>query len=144
MSISTRFILPVLLAAVIGGVPTLASAQPFLPGYHHGGPGGPPRGPGGWHGGPRGPGGWHGGPGGPGGYRGHGGYYRHDRGGDDGAGAAVAAGIIGLAVGAMAAGAARNAYRGDSHVRWCLNRYRSYDPDSDTYVGYDGRRHYCR
>ena len=33
---------------------------------------------------------------------------------------------------------------GGSHVRWCLNRYRSYDPASDTYMGYDGRRHYCR
>ncbi|WP_245451785.1 BA14K family protein [Mesorhizobium waimense] len=34
---------------------------------------------------------------------------------------------------------------GDSrHVRRCLARYASYDPYSDTYVGYDGYRHYCR
>ncbi|QIG50441.1 BA14K family protein [Nordella sp. HKS 07] len=33
---------------------------------------------------------------------------------------------------------------GNSHVRWCLNRYRSYSPRSDTFMGYDGRRHYCR
>jgi len=32
----------------------------------------------------------------------------------------------------------------DSHVRWCLNRYRSYDVRSDTFVGYDGYRHRCR
>ena len=32
----------------------------------------------------------------------------------------------------------------DAHVQWCLNRYRSYDPRSDTYMGYDGYRHRCR
>ncbi len=26
----------------------------------------------------------------------------------------------------------------------CLARYSSYDPDSDTYIGYDGYQHYCR
>jgi len=31
-----------------------------------------------------------------------------------------------------------------AHVRWCLNRYRSYDPRTDTYLGYDGYRHRCR
>lgn len=31
-----------------------------------------------------------------------------------------------------------------SHEAWCFRRYRSYDPDSDTFMGYDGRRHYCR
>src|SRR5690606_6387443 len=24
------------------------------------------------------------------------------------------------------------------HVRWCLNRYRSYNPETDRYLGYDG------
>lgn len=33
---------------------------------------------------------------------------------------------------------------GGSHVEWCLNRYRSYDPSSDTFLGYDGYRHQCR
>ncbi|WP_373504128.1 BA14K family protein [Aestuariivirga sp.] len=33
---------------------------------------------------------------------------------------------------------------GDAHVAWCLNRYRSYDPRTDTFMGYDGRRRYCR
>ncbi|MGE0237648.1 MAG: BA14K family protein [Parvibaculaceae bacterium] len=34
--------------------------------------------------------------------------------------------------------------RGSRHVRWCLNRYRSYDPRSNTFMGYDGDRHRCR
>ena len=29
------------------------------------------------------------------------------------------------------------------HVDWCLDHYRSYDPRSDTYLGYDGYRHRC-
>lgn len=33
-------------------------------------------------------------------------------------------------------------YRG--HVRWCLNRYRSYNPRTDQYLGYDGYYHRCR
>ena len=39
----------------------------------------------------------------------------------------------------------RVAYRaaGNSHVQWCLNNYRSYDPNSDTFMGYDGYRHRC-
>ena len=34
-------------------------------------------------------------------------------------------------------------YGAADHVEWCLNRYRSYDPRSNTYMGYDGRRHRC-
>jgi hypothetical protein len=30
-----------------------------------------------------------------------------------------------------------------AHVQWCLNRYRSYDPSSDTFLGFDGYRHRC-
>jgi hypothetical protein len=30
-----------------------------------------------------------------------------------------------------------------AHVQWCLNRFRSYDPASNTYLGYDGFRHRC-
>ena len=113
----------------------------------------------------------------------HGGYYhgggyggRWDRGGrrhhDNGA--ALAAGIGGLALGAIIGGAlsqpsydappayyyrpvpvervyparrayrpvARPAYYGD-HVSVCLARYKSYDPRSDTFLGYDGYRHRC-
>ena len=32
----------------------------------------------------------------------------------------------------------------NSHVRWCLNRYRSYNPRTDTFLGYDGYRRRCR
>ncbi len=35
-------------------------------------------------------------------------------------------------------------YGGNRHVRWCLNRYRSYNPRTDTFMGYDGYRHRCR
>ena len=29
-------------------------------------------------------------------------------------------------------------------ISYCFSRYRSFDPASGTYMGYDGRRHYCR
>lgn len=103
--------------------------------------------------------------------------YRHDP------GAAVAAGIFGLAAGAIISGAlapqpmynvppqpfygvpARPVYRvapravhraaprpGDrligrysaSDLTYCSRKYRSFDPASFTFLGYDGRRHYCR
>ena len=31
----------------------------------------------------------------------------------------------------------------NGHVEWCLARYRSYNPQTDTFVGYDGYRHRC-
>ena len=34
-------------------------------------------------------------------------------------------------------------YYGDSHIQWCLRRYRSYNPRTDTYRGYDGYDHRC-
>lgn len=34
--------------------------------------------------------------------------------------------------------------RSRSHVNWCLNRYRSYNPRTDQFLGYDGYYHYCR
>lgn len=33
--------------------------------------------------------------------------------------------------------------RGDNDVGYCQQRYRSYDPASGTYLGYDGLRHPC-
>lgn len=33
--------------------------------------------------------------------------------------------------------------RGNAHVNWCLNRYRSYSVRTDTYVSYGGRVRYC-
>jgi hypothetical protein len=32
---------------------------------------------------------------------------------------------------------------GDDSVAYCMQTYRSYDPQSGTYVGYDGQRHPC-
>ena len=32
----------------------------------------------------------------------------------------------------------------NSHVDWCLRRYRSYNPRTDMYLGFDGRYHRCR
>jgi hypothetical protein len=32
----------------------------------------------------------------------------------------------------------------EKHVRWCLDRYRSYNPNTDMFLGYDGRYHRCR
>ena len=32
---------------------------------------------------------------------------------------------------------------GSAHVEWCYDRYRSSDARTDTFMGYDGRRHYC-
>jgi hypothetical protein len=55
-------------------------------------------------------------------------------------GGAVAAGaIFGLAAGAIAA----NAAAGNDAVAYCMQRFRSYDPASGTYLGYDGLRHPC-
>jgi hypothetical protein len=34
-------------------------------------------------------------------------------------------------------------YYGPDTVQWCINRYKSYDPYTRTYLGYDGLRHGC-
>lgn len=84
----------------------------------------------------------------------HGGrYYR--RGGNGGA---VAAGVLGgLALGAMIGAAASAppppppgyyaaapAYGGGDWLAYCSSKYRSFDPASGTYLGYDGYRHPCQ
>jgi hypothetical protein len=74
------------------------------------------------------------------------GYYRRDR------GSAAAAGIAGLAAGALIGGAIASQQAqaaptyvapNQSAVAYCAQRYRSYDPASGTYLGYDGLRHPC-
>ena len=71
--------------------------------------------------------------GGRGGYRGGGGH-----GGGNGAG--IAAGVIGgLLLGAIIANEAQRS-RG---ANYCARRFRSYDPESGTYLGRDGLRHSC-
>jgi hypothetical protein len=70
-----------------------------------------------------------------------------------GNGPAVSAGIAGLAAGAIIGGAiasreAAPAYpvappADPSWLAYCSQRYRSFDPVSGTYLGYDGQRHVC-
>lgn len=66
--------------------------------------------------------------------------HQHDRGFSP-----SAAGIFGLAAGAIIGGAAAAAANNarNNHVAACEARYRSYDRVSDTYIGTDGRRHAC-
>lgn len=62
-------------------------------------------------------------------------------------GPAVAAGVIGgLMLGAAAASAANAANAAPRQGNWityCSSKYRSFDPASGTYLGYDGVRHPC-
>ena len=60
-------------------------------------------------------------------------YYRHPV-----TGAEIFAGIVGsIVTGAIAA--SQNA----DVIAYCESRYRSYDPRTGTYLGYDGQRHPC-
>ena len=63
-----------------------------------------------------------------------------------GPGPAIGAGILGFAAGAAIAGAAqdRSYASEDGHTAACEDAYRSYDVRTDTYLGYDGVRHYCQ
>ncbi len=55
-----------------------------------------------------------------------------------------AAALGGLAAGAIIGGAIANSQaRASDTVAYCAQRYRSYDPASGTYLGYDGNRHPC-
>jgi hypothetical protein len=72
-----------------------------------------------------------------GGHHHHHGYQRRHY----GTGAAV---LGGLAAGAIVGGAIANSQaRANDAVAYCAQRYRSYDPASGTYLGYDGNRHPC-
>lgn len=80
------------------------------------------------------------------GHHGHRGFHRHHRRGGhwhhghSGIGPAIG----GLAVGALIGGAiASSAAPANSAVAYCMNRFKSYDPASGTYLGYDGFRHPC-
>jgi len=73
-------------------------------------------------------------------------YYRRNYGG------AAAAGALGLATGAIIGGAIAQQQQqaapvyvqpGGGAYDYCAQRYRSYDPASGTYLGYDGLRHPC-
>jgi hypothetical protein len=60
------------------------------------------------------------------------------RGRDAAIGAGIASGLI--VGGALAA---QSRAQADSAVEYCMNRFKSYDPQSGTYLGYDGKRHPC-
>jgi hypothetical protein len=95
-------------------------------------------------------------------WRGRGGYYgRRYYGGPRyygyrrGNGAAVAAGVIGgLALGAAIAGAASApppvayapapVYGGGDWIAYCSSKYRSFNPATGLYLGYDGQYHPCQ
>ena len=78
-------------------------------------------------------------------------YHGHGHGGD---GAGIAAGLLGgMILGGMLARpgyydyAQRPSYgpdySADAPEAYCMRRFRSYDPSSGTYLGYDGYRHPC-
>jgi hypothetical protein len=74
-----------------------------------------------------------------GGYAYRGGYgYRRGWGGYG-----VGAGVAGLAAGAAVGGAIAASQANNDAVGYCASRYRSYDPQSGTYLGNDGLRHPC-
>ncbi len=74
--------------------------------------------------------------------RGHRGYgYRgYNRG--YGVGPALGGLAAGAIIGGAIAGSQARASGGDA-VAYCSQRFRSYDPASGTYLGYDGNRHAC-
>ncbi|MDQ0324815.1 Ni/Co efflux regulator RcnB [Rhodopseudomonas julia] len=53
----------------------------------------------------------------------------------------AAAGAVGAIIGNKMGNSGNSNAR--SHVAWCNDRYRSYNPRTDTYTGYDGRKHRC-
>ena len=79
-----------------------------------------------------------------GGGRGWGGGGRGRGWGGSGAGAAIGLGI-GAAIigGAIAAQEAERSAAAQNAVDYCMRRFRSYDPESGTYVGRDGLRRPC-
>ena len=78
------------------------------------------------------------------GYRGYNrGYRGYNRG--YGRGYGIGPAIGGLAAGAIIGGAIANsqAQASGNAVAYCSQRFKSYDPASGTYLGYDGNRHAC-
>ena len=61
-------------------------------------------------------------------------------GGGGNAGAAAAAGIIGLAIGAIIASEAARQQQG---VEYCMQRYRSYNPETGIWIDRRGNPHQC-
>lgn len=72
--------------------------------------------------------------------RGRGGGWGRGRG--DGVGAAIGIGVGAAIIGGAIAASAAEQQRRDA-IGYCMQRYRSYDPNSMTYLGNDGFRHPC-
>jgi hypothetical protein len=85
-------------------------------------------------------------------------HHHHHRGGGRGGGGAVLGGLAAGAIlgGAIAASRPPAYYYGPGYydpppyagptrdeVAYCMSRFKSYDPRSGTYLGYDGYRHPC-
>ena len=66
--------------------------------------------------------------------------FRGGGGGGGNGGAAAAAGIIGLAVGAIIASEAARQQQG---VEYCMQRYRSYNPETGIWIDRRGNPHQC-
>ena len=58
-------------------------------------------------------------------------------------GGLAAGALIGGAIASQAAPAPVYVVPGEDAISYCLQRFRSYDPESGTYLGYDGQRHPC-
>jgi hypothetical protein len=57
--------------------------------------------------------------------------------------AAFAFGVGAAFGGAYGYGYGYGAPVGYDHVQYCMSRYRTYDPATDTFIGYDGLHHRC-
>jgi BA14K-like protein len=60
----------------------------------------------------------------------------------NGVGAAVGIGVGAAIIGGAIAASAAEQQRRDA-IGYCMQRYRSFDPNSMTYLGHDGFRHPC-
>jgi|GEM_PF-3046183 len=74
--------------------------------------------------------------------RGRGGGWGRGRGGGVGVGTAVGIGVGAAIIGGAIAASAAEQQRQQA-VSYCMQRYRSYDPNSQTYLGNDGMRRPC-
>ena len=72
--------------------------------------------------------------------RGRGGGWGRGRG--SGVGAAVGIGVGAAIIGGAIAASAAEQQRQNA-INYCLQRYRSYDPNSQTFLGRDGQRYPC-
>ena len=133
------------IAALALGLSFVASPVLARGGFGGGGVGALHGGGGGWHGGG---GAWHGGGGWNGGYGGYGGWgggYGQDYGYG---GVALGAGLLGAAIlGSQVpyygSGYAYPQGGGGESSASCESRFKSYNPATGTYLGYDGLRHPC-